>query len=325
MHCTVEIERLPNGLYRASCAMFPDCQAVAATADAARERVEQAIEFILRQTMNPIDSLFQELRSHGRKAFMPFVTAGDPDLSATRQLVRRLAQCGANLVEIGFPYSDPIADGPVIQASYNRALKKGLPIADLFATVQELTQLPELQAVPLVAMVSYSLVYRRGTRRFVEQAKGAGFSGLIVPDLPIEDQGGDAETLFQLATEHNLKLIQLVTPTTPPQRSARIVRLCSGFVYVVSVTGITGERDRLPERLLDQLRLLRQQTDLPLCVGFGVSKPEHAAMLREVADGIIVGSAIIRRLEQAEDKPWADVENDIAAFVRPLVGALNPL
>ncbi len=262
--------------------------------------------------MNALDAWFRRLRSQKRKAFIPFVTAGDPDLDTTAAAVRELAACGAGPIEIGFPYSDPIADGPVIQASYTRALNRGLRTEQIFATAQTLTNLD----VPLVGMVSYSLVHRRGPESFLEQAAAAGFSGAIVPDLPMEE----AENLAGIAAARDFKLIHLVTPTTPPERAARIARLSTGFLYCVSVTGITGERDRLPDEILHQLRRLRQETDLPLCVGFGVSRPEHVRMLRDEVDGVIVGSAIVRRLGEHGQK---SVE-DVGALARSLVAALNP-
>jgi tryptophan synthase alpha chain len=169
-------------------------------------------------------------------------------------------------------------------------------------------------------MVSYSLVHRRGPAAFVKQARDAGFSGAIVPDLPIDDAG----ELVQIAAERDFKLIHLVTPTTPRERAVRIARASTGFLYCVSVTGITGERERLPEQILDQLAWLRQQTDLPLCVGFGVSKPEHMRMLREAADGIIVASALVRRLEQVGARPLADVAREIGDLAGSLAKALNP-
>lgn len=264
--------------------------------------------------MNPIDSLFQRLRSAGQKAFIPFVTAGDPDLATTGQLVRRLAGAGASLIEIGFPYSDPIADGAVIQASYTRALQHSIRLEDVFDAVKAM-QSP----VPLVAMVSYSLVHRRRPDRFIDEARAAGFSGAIVPDLPIDE----AEDLARLAADRDFKLILLVTPTTPLERAARIARLSTGFLYCVSVTGITGERDRLPAEVLDQLRWLRQQTSLPLCVGFGISKPEHVQMLRSEADGIIVGSALVRKLELAATRPVGEVIEEVTSLASSLAGALH--
>jgi tryptophan synthase alpha chain len=267
--------------------------------------------------MNPIDALFQRLRREGRKAFIPFVTAGDPDLAATAEAARELARRGASLIEVGFPYSDPIADGSVIQASYTRALARGLRVADVFACARRLTG---SLGVPLVGMVSFSLVHHRGPERFVAEAREAGFSGAIVPDLPVEESAD----LTRLAAARDFKLIQLVTPTTPRERAARIARASTGFLYCVSVAGITGERDRLPEELLDQLRWLRGQTDLPLCVGFGISKPEHVRMLRDCVDGIIVGSALVRRLEQAGTRPLTEVVKEAGDLAQSLADALNP-
>ena len=271
--------------------------------------------------MNPIDSLFQRLRSQKRKAFMPFLTAGDPDTDATLRLARALAGAGASLLEIGFPYSDPIADGPVIQASYTRALDRGLRLDDVFACARRIADAPEFAngQVPLAAMTSYSLIHRRGIEKFLDQAKAAGFSGAIVPDLPYEE----SEHLGRLAAARDLKLIQLVTPLTPRPRAAEIVKRSTGFVYCVSVAGITGERDRLPDELLEQLAWLRKQTELPLCVGFGVSRPEHVKTLREVADGVIVGSALVRKLEQVGTKTMDVIVGEVAELTRSLVGALN--
>ncbi|MCI0456583.1 MAG: tryptophan synthase subunit alpha [Gemmataceae bacterium] len=271
--------------------------------------------------MNPIDILFQRLRREDRKAFIPFVTAGDPDLDATALLIGELARRGASLIELGFPYSDPIADGSVIQASYTRALDKGLRVDDVFACARQVSDsvLAE-KGIPLVGMVSFSLVHRRGPERFIAQSQQAGLSGSIVPDLPVEESEG----LAQVAAARDFKLIQLVTPTTPRDRAARIAQTSTGFLYCVSVTGITGERDRLPDELLDQLRWLRTQTDLPLCVGFGVSRPEHVRMLREAVDGVIVGSALVRRLEQAGRRPLPEIVTEVGDLAQSLADALNP-
>jgi tryptophan synthase alpha chain len=266
--------------------------------------------------MNPIDQLFQRLRSQGRKAFIPFLTAGDPDLATTAQLARTLAGRGAHLLEIGFPYSDPIADGPVIQASYTRALERGVRIEDIFTAVSRFG----LHDTPLVAMVSYTLIHRRGPEAFLDRAAAAGFSGAIVPDLPFDE----SETLSRLAAARDFKLIQLVTPTTPRERARDIARRSTGFLYCVSVTGITGERVRIPSELLDQLAWLRRQTDLPLCVGFGISRPEHVRMLHEVADGIIVGSAIVRHLEKAGSQSIEAISSAIGELAGSLADALNP-
>ena len=270
-----------------------------------------------RSEMNNIDALFQRSRSSQRKAFIPFLTAGDPDLGFTERLLPRIAEAGADLIEIGFPFSDPIADGPVIQASYTRALDRGLKLADIFQTLGRVTS-TNGWTTPVVGMVSYSLVYRNGPEQFIQCAKKAGLSGAIVPDLTAEE----ADDFAKLARDNDFKLILLVTPTTPPTRAERIVKLCTGFLYCVSVVGITGERDRLPETLREQLRKLRAMTDLPLCVGFGVSKPDQVKELREFADGVIVGSALVKKLEKAKSAP-SEAADEIIAAVRDLAAALH--
>jgi tryptophan synthase alpha chain len=244
--------------------------------------------------MNPIDALFWRLRAEGRKAFLPFLTAGDPDLAFTREALPAVAAAGASLVEVGFPFSDPIADGPVIQASYTRALARGLKLADVFDTLKQVTAAPGWQT-PVVAMASYSLIFKKGAAAFLAAAQGAGLSGAVVPDLPAEE----ADELAAVCRDRDFKLVLLVTPTTSPARAERIVKACSGFVYVVSVVGITGERAAVSARAREVVGRLRGLTDLPLCVGFGVSRPEHVRELREVADGVIVGSALVRKLEAA--------------------------
>ena len=267
--------------------------------------------------MNPIDALFQRLRTAKRKAFIPFLTAGDPDLETTAKLAHEVARRGASLIEIGFPYSDPIADGAVVQASYTRALSKGLKVEQIFAMIHSLRKEAPFKdgTVPLVAMVSYSLVHHRGPEKFLSQAAEAGLSGAIVPDLPFDE----AAELTALAAKRDFKLIQLVTPTTPRDRATLIAKTSTGFLYCVSVVGITGERRQLPPELLDQLRWLRTQTDVPLCVGFGVSTPEHIRMLKPAADGVIVGSAIVRQLTAARDV----VVREIGEQVQTLSDALN--
>jgi tryptophan synthase alpha chain len=325
--CTIVVEPRTDGRFRATCHLLPDAECVADTEADARAALERALEFHLRQrglqddagNLNPIDEVFLRLRAEQRRAFIPFIAAGDPDLNATTLLVRELLAAGASLIEVGFPYSDPIADGPVIQASYSRALANGVKLDDIFRWAEALQA--TLKGVPLVGMVSYSLVHRRGAPQFLERAQQAGFSGLIVPDLPIDE----ADALSTLAAARCLKLIHLVTPTTPPERAARIARLSTGFLYCVSVTGITGERDRLPDQLLEQLRSLRSQTDLPLCVGFGVGKPEHVRMLRDHVDGVIVGSAIVRKLEQVGKKSIKGIVQEVGDLARSLTEALNPM
>jgi tryptophan synthase alpha chain len=241
-------------------------------------------------------------------AFMPFITAGDPSLDATADLIRALAETGVDLIEVGFPYSDPIADGPVIQASYTRALARGCTAERLFATVGRLTaeaggdKLP-----PLVAMCAMAIVHRLGAERFLRQACAAGFSGLIVPDLP-GDAPGD---LARQAAAEGIDLIPLVAPTTSRERARRILANAQGFLYCISSAGTTGVRDALPPELRAQLSWLRTETPLPLAVGFGISRPEQIVELRGLADGAIVGSALVRLLESAADREWSAVLGEV--------------
>jgi tryptophan synthase alpha chain len=265
--------------------------------------------------MNPIDAVFRDLRARGAKAFIPFLPAGDPDIATTTVLARSVIESGAHLLELGFPYSDPIADGPVIQAAYTRALDRGVHLDDVFRCARAIADASP--GVPLVAMTSFSLIHRSGLERFVRRAIEAGFSGAIVPDLPVEEAG----PLAELCARVDFKLVLLVTPTTTPERARRIVRTSTGFVYCVSITGITGERSALPAQLHEQLRWLHGETPLPLCVGFGVSRPEHVRLLRDHADGVIVGSAFVRQLE-APGTPQ-ELAGRVGELTRTLVAALE--
>lgn len=268
-------------------------------------------------TTSRISAVFERLQQAGHLAFMPFITAGDPDMSTTLAVLKELGQRGVDLVEIGFPYSDPIADGPVIQASYTRALNKKLKVDDIFAGIKSL---PTASLPPFVAMVSYALIFRRGVEHFVQQAADAGFAGLIIPDLPADE----AEDVAAIAKKHGLDVVQLIAPTTPRERATKILKASSGFVYCISIAGTTGVRDELPPELTEQLSWLRTQTKLPLAVGFGISKPEQVDHLRPVADGVIVGSAIVRQFEAiGAGKPLSDALQDIGTFAAGLVTATH--
>ena len=266
--------------------------------------------------MPAIDQLFASLRSQNRKALMPFVTAGDPDLEFTAAVLREIVGRGASLCEVGIPYSDPIADGPVIQASYTRALAGKIKLASIFDMLSTTT--PDLPA-PVVTMVSYAIVYRRGLERYCDEAQRAGVAGLIVPDLPVEE----SPQLAAVCGQRDLSLIQLVTPTTPRDRALRICETSSGFVYYVSVAGITGERTEIPPELVDNVGWLRGQTSLPICIGFGISRPAHIRLLAPVADGLIVGSALVRRMATAAERPRAAVLAEVGDFINSLCAALE--
>jgi tryptophan synthase alpha chain len=266
--------------------------------------------------MSTIDQLFQKLKTENRKAFMPFVTAGDPDIEFTAAVLKELAARGCHLCELGIPYSDPIADGPVIQASYTRALAKKIKLADIFAMAAK--TLPPLPC-PVVSMVSYAIIYRHGLAQYVADAKAAGIAGAIVPDLLVEE----ADELSAICKKEDFALIQLVTPTTPRDRALRIAESSSGFLYYVSVTGITGERTQLPPDLIENVGWLRSRTPLPLCIGFGISTPEHVKLLAPVADGLIVGSAVVRRIADAATKPREQVLREVGDYAASLLAALN--
>src|SRR5258706_7928642 len=219
-----------------------------------------------------IASTFAALRAKGQLALMPFIPAGYPDLATTAALLPALEHAGANLIEIGIPFSDPIADGPTIQAAFTAALAKGLKLADIFQTVRQTR--PKV-SIPLVAMVSHSIVYRYGVERFAADAKSAGFDGLIIPDLPPPE----AAAVCAKVQAAGLATSLLVAPTTSESRRKEIAALSTAFIYYLSVSGITGERDRLPENIAANLRQLRSIAKGPVCVGFGISKPEHLAEL----------------------------------------------
>lgn len=265
--------------------------------------------------MSAIDQLFTRLRGNGQKAFMPFITAGDPDLEFTAALLRELAKRGSHLAEVGIPYSDPIADGPVIQASYTRALEKKLQVSKILDAVRDVS--PSI-GMPLVTMVSYAIVHRHGIERFVAEAQKAGFSGAIVPDLLVEEAG----PMSAICRKADFSLIQLVTPTTPRERALRIANSSTGFLYYVSVTGITGERRELPPELVENVGWLRKQTQLPICIGFGISQPQHVKLLSPVADGLIVGSALVRRIAEAHTKPREQVLREVGELAGELMGAM---
>lgn len=244
--------------------------------------------------MNPIAEVFSQRITAGQLAFIPFVTAGDPDLATTQRVIREFAAAGADLIEVGFPYSDPIADGPVIQASYTRALNNKIKLVDIFAAVQALKG---QVTPPLLAMVSYAIIFRHGSQTFIDHAVQAGFAGLIVPDLP----GDEAAEFAKMTEAAGLALIQLVAPTTPPERMQKILEHASGFVYCIAVAGTTGAREALPSDLAAMLKALRSATALPLAVGFGLSRPEQIRALHGLADGGIVGSALVKQLESPTD------------------------
>jgi tryptophan synthase alpha chain len=245
-------------------------------------------------TENRIDAALSSLAAAGRKGLLPYVTAGLPDLDTTQRILEALAGEGATAVELGFPYSDSIADGPVIQNSFTRTLERGIRVRDILAMVARFRQ---RCSMPLLGMLSFSIVYRIGQERFIGMCRDAGIDGLILPDLSLEE----APQTAQLVQNAGLRLPMLVSPASPVERRRQIAGLSTGFVYYMSVTGITGERKELPPELVTNVRELRAATGRPVIVGFGISTAEQVRLVCSVADGAIIGSALVRRIMQAED------------------------
>ncbi|AFZ51518.1 tryptophan synthase subunit alpha [Dactylococcopsis salina] len=264
--------------------------------------------------MNTVSQCFQTLRENGKCALIPFLTAGDPDLETTVKALELLDRAGADLIELGVPYSDPLADGPVIQAAATRALKQGVKLEDVLAVVETVGK--KITA-PIVLFSYYNPIYYQGVHSFLSRISQAGVKGLVIPDIPLEE----AETVLNPAQEYGIEVTLLVAPTSPEARISAIAQKSQGFVYLVSVTGVTGTRTEVGARVKELLPLLREATDKPICVGFGVSQPEHAAQIKAWgADGVIAGSAFVRRLAEA-DSPEAGLKA-IETFCRSLKAAI---
>ncbi len=241
--------------------------------------------------MSRLEATFTRLRARGERALVAYLMAGDPSLAETRRLVVEAERRGADVIELGVPFSDPIADGPVIQRAGSRALAAGTSLPRVLEMVSTLRG---QVSVPLVLMTHYNPVLAFGLKSFARTAADAGADGVIVPDLPWEE----CEPLRAETEPAGLDMIQFVAPTSTPTRVKTIARLSRGFIYVVSLTGVTGARRELPKDLDAQIRTLRLVTTKPVCVGFGVSTPEQVAAVGQIADGVAVGSAIVRTIEE---------------------------
>jgi tryptophan synthase alpha chain len=260
-----------------------------------------------------LDAIFAALRAHRERALVPYFTAGDPSIAMTRKLVVEAARRGADVIELGIPFSDPLADGPVIQRATQRALAAGVTLPRVLELVREMRG--EV-AVPLVFLTYYNPILAFGLKAFCRTAVEAGIDGVIVADLPPEEAG----PLHTEAAPAGLDLVHLVAPTSTSERMRRIARASQGFIYMVSLTGVTGERAALAPELSQQLRTLRAITTKPICVGFGISTAAQAAEVGRVADGVIVGSAIVRLVEQhgGTHELLARVGDFIATLKAPL-------
>lgn len=256
---------------------------------------------------------------------MPYVSCGDPNLSFTEKLVLKLAGggdaaiAGADLIELGVPYSDPVADGPTIQKASQRALTGGVTLEKIFEMA---ARLRAKTPIPLIMMTYYNPIYRFGPEKFISKAQEAGVDGLIIPDLPPEEAG----ELKQIMDRANMDLIFLIAPTTTAERLKKIAARAGGFIYCVSVTGVTGSRKNISEGLAPFLAGIREHTTLPLAVGFGISSPETAAEVARMADGVIVGSSLIEVIEKNLDLVESEPEkviNEVYSYVLTLKKAVS--
>ncbi|MBE9169905.1 tryptophan synthase subunit alpha [Pleurocapsales cyanobacterium LEGE 06147] len=240
--------------------------------------------------MTSVSDCFKSLKERRECALIPFITAGDPDLETTAKALRVLANNGADLIELGVPYSDPLADGPTIQAAATRALQRGVRLEDV---LQVVTEVREEISSSIILFSYYNPIYHRGIESFLKQIKAAGVQGLVIPDLPLEE----AEIVLKPATEIGIEVTLLVAPTSPIERIKAIATKSQGFIYLVSVTGVTGMRSQVATRVEELISSLRTTTDKPIGVGFGISSPEQAKQVKDWgADAVIVGSAFVKRL-----------------------------
>lgn len=246
--------------------------------------------------MNRIENKFKNLASKGNKAFIPFITAGDPSLDITRSLILRLESAGADIIELGIPFSDPIADGPSIQKASLRALENNTSLKDIIGMVSDLRKKTQ---IPIVLMGYYNPIYKYGVDCFVNDAVKSGVDGVIVADLPPEE----ASELISPAKEYGLAAIFLVAPTSTPERVKLIAETSTGYIYCVSTTGVTGAREKVSDTLEPMIKLIREYTDKPISVGFGVSTPDQAKEVSKMSDGVIIGSAIVNLIEKYKDDP----------------------
>lgn len=259
--------------------------------------------------MSRINKKFHDLKRSKKKVFIAFITAGDPSLTMTEKLVPALANAGVDIIELGIPFSDPLADGPTIQAASQRALARGVTLKKILASVKRIRSKTE---IPIALMTYYNPVFHYGLGKFVKDAKSAGVDGLIVPDLPPEE----GKDFSRLAKGQGIATIFFLAPTTTRRRMKEIVKRSTGFVYYVSTTGVTGARRTLPPELLAGVRKAKRLTKKPICVGFGVSSADQVRAIAKVADGVIVGSAIVKEIDRHLGRK--DLVKNVTRLVRKL-------
>jgi tryptophan synthase alpha chain len=267
--------------------------------------------------MSRIPERFASLREQREGALVVFITAGDPNLLLSEKAVLTIAEAGADIIEIGIPFSDPLADGPTIQSSTFRALQQGVTPASALEMVARVRAQSD---VPLVVMTYFNPVWQMGVERFAREASQAGVDGVIMTDMPPDEAG----EWHPVARRYGLDTIFLVAPTSTPERMRLVAQMSSGFVYCVSRTGVTGAREDLPEEVPQMLRAMRELTELPLCVGFGISRPEHVRAVCQVADGAVVGSAVVSLMAQEAARGEPAALSAVYRFVKGLKEATRP-
>ncbi len=260
--------------------------------------------------MNRIDATFEKLRATQGKAFVAYVCAGDPDLARTVEIVQVLERCGVDIVELGLPFSDPLADGIVNQMAAGRALAAGATTAKVLAMVREIRKVSQ---IPLVLFTYLNPVYSYGFTAFHTDAAAAGADGVLLLDLPADEQVRNAE----LPAQPLLRRIGLIAPTTPPERARAIAQVSEGFIYYISREGVTGAQSSLADNLAAQSAAIMAVSPVPVCVGFGISTPAQAAAVTAAADGVVVGSAIVKVVEQYGSSP--ELASQLETLVRPMV------
>ncbi len=244
------------------------------------------------QGLTAINAMFENAKASQRAAFLPYFPIGFPNYEQSLEAIEAMSNCGVDGFEIGIPFSDPIADGAVIQAATQKALENGITVKKCLEAVRTLRERGVTQ--PMMMMGYANPLFAYGAERFVQHAKEAGADGLIVPDLPVEE----AHYFSQVCQEHGMALVFFLAPTSGEARMDLVAKSATGFIYVVSLTGITGARTDLPEDLAETIRRIRQRVSIPLVLGFGISQPEHAKRMNGLVDGFIVGSAIVRAAER---------------------------
>ena len=267
--------------------------------------------------MNRIDALYTRLRSSRGFALNVYLCAGSPSLDGTAALILEMERRGVDAIELGMPFSDPVADGPDLQPAHARGVAAGVRLDDVFELVRRVRRLSE---IPIALMSYYNPIHFRGQARLVADAADAGIDGVIVPDLPPEE----AEEMVAAARARDFKTIFFVAPTSTPERIELVKRVATGFLYCISVTGVTGARTALPPELAGRLAELRRETSLPLVVGFGVSTPDHVRAMARVAHGCIVGSAVARVIEAHLAKPVPELVEAVGRFIEPFARAAHP-